>query len=50
MFIRLEADASPENWVRLLTGGALTDQPTRVVTDGHDGTIDVVDDPALSTK
>lgn len=42
MFIRFEAfsGASAENWVRFLTGGALTGQPTRIVTDGHPGTID----------
>ena len=41
VFVRIEAfpDASTENWVQFLRGGALTGQPQRVVTDGHDGTI-----------
>jgi hypothetical protein len=41
VFVRLEAfpDASAANWVAFLGGGGLTGQPARVVTDGHDGTI-----------
>lgn len=41
VFLRLEAfpDASTANWVESLRGGAITGQPVRVPTDGHDGTI-----------
>jgi hypothetical protein len=41
VFLRLEAfpDASTANWVEFLRGGGITGQPVRVVTDGHDGTI-----------
>jgi hypothetical protein len=40
VFLRLEAfpDASTANWVEFLRGGAITGQPVRVLTDGHDGT------------
>jgi hypothetical protein len=41
VFLRVEAfpNASAANWVGFLRGGGITGQPERVVTDGHDGTI-----------
>jgi hypothetical protein len=41
VFVRLEAvpEASTANWVAFLRDGGVVGQPARVVTDGHDGTI-----------